>query len=273
MGHGPVGLPQTDEPEETSVGIAIEAGAWAIRARDREPKFSDEEDPARRHGGTGSVGNRFAWRCDDDAFCIQGSRKLPRPFRGSRTGRTGVRGGPPNETTRAFDRASSPGPAPRPERREDGEDGLRRGAGKGLRNDPPSRVQGVRRIRPGVRSSVASSMDPSSFEATPVTGRLELRPRRGARGRLSLGPEARGAVRFGGEGEAHRGLSGSAGRPNGRARSGAEGATHNATWVGPSTAAAGRSVRPPVKSERWRASGQRQSSVPGDFIAGGVRAG
>jgi len=88
---------------------------------------------------------------------------------------------------------SSPGPAPRPERRKAGEGGLRRSAGKELRAGSRLRAQDLRRVRPGVRSRGASSKDPSSFGATPVTGQLEPRTGDGTE-RRSRDVEVRGPL-------------------------------------------------------------------------------
>jgi hypothetical protein len=45
MRHDPVDLPETDEPEEASVRVAIEAGAGKVRTGNREPEFSDLAHP------------------------------------------------------------------------------------------------------------------------------------------------------------------------------------------------------------------------------------
>jgi len=80
----------------------------------------------------------------------------------------------------------SPGPAPRPERRKAGEGALRRSAGNLLGSGALPRAHDDRRVRPGVRSWGASSNDPSSFEATPITRRFEPRTGFGA-GDLAAG--------------------------------------------------------------------------------------
>ena len=244
MGHRPVVLPKPDEPEESSVRVPVQACARAVRTRNRKAQLSDLADPSPRGDGTGRFGNGFGRRWGDDAFCIHGSPKLPRPLRGSRTRQSGAR----RPSIEGFV-PPPPGPAPRPERVGAGGDGLRRYAGNGLSAGAPRHGQDVRRVRPSVRSWVASSNDPSSFEATPVTSRLEPGRSCGGRSR-SFGFVPRRQLRFGGNGEARRGPGESAGRPSGRTRSGAEGATRDATWVRDATAREASSSRTPAKRER-----------------------
>ena len=241
MRHGPVVLPEPDEPEEPSVGVAVQTCTGAVGTRDREADFSDLPDPARGGLGKRRFGNGFDRRCDDDALGIQGSPKLPHPLRGSRRGQSRARH-PSNE---GFG-SSSPGPAPRPERREAGGDGLRRNAGKWLSDGAPARAQDSRRVRPSVRSRVASSNDPSSFEATPVTGRLEPEERRGG-ARRSLGGTARDRVGFGGLGGACPRSTRSASRPSGRARREVEGTARDAAWQ---RSRRGRPTLPRVAAQR-----------------------
>jgi len=49
--HGPVVLPETDQPEQPSVGVPVEARSRSVRSRDREANFTDLTDS--RVGGFG----------------------------------------------------------------------------------------------------------------------------------------------------------------------------------------------------------------------------
>ena len=231
MGDRAVVLPETDEPEEASVGVPVEARAGAVRSSDRETECSDSADPLGRSVRKRLPRNGFGWRWGDDALCIQLPSNSPaRPRVSDETEWRAV--ALESEGVEPF----PPGPAPRPERREAGGNGLRQVAGKRLSGGAPSWSQDTRRIRPGVRSRVASSNDPSSFEATPrVTGRFEPGRRHGGRVR-SLGLAARGPVRFGGDGGARQGPPRSVGATIvGRPPSEAERATRNTSWNRPDT--------------------------------------
>ena len=216
--HDPVVLPETDEPQKSSVRVSVEARARTIRAAEGEPQLSDLTDSRRRSLGNGLARNGFARRYDD-AFRIHVFQNSPVPPR--------VPGG----TEWCAGRPSREGPEPSLPRTRptagapQGWGGRapavgRKGAQGRLappRSGPPRRVPRASLAGGVLEGPLVLRADAGHWAVRAVTGSRNGTPlvrRRGS-----------GPGRLGGASEARRGPPRSATGPSGRVRSEAEGTT------------------------------------------------